>query len=32
LEDKLERQFEADLEQVKELGGVVNRRMLKEAY
>ena len=37
LEDKLERQFEADLEQVKELGGVVggsgNRRMLsyKEA-
>ena len=32
LEDKLERQFEADLEQVKELGGVVggsgNRRML----
>ena len=31
LEDKLERQFEADLEQVKELGGVVggsgNRRM-----
>ena len=32
LEDKLERQFEVDLEQVKELGGVVNRRMLKEAY
>ena len=32
LEDKLERQFEADLEQVKALGGVVNRRMLKEAY
>ena len=32
LEDKLERQFEADLEQVKELGGVINRRMLKEAY
>ena len=32
LEDKLERQFEADLEQVKERGGVVNRRMLKEAY
>jgi len=32
LEDKLERQFEADFEQVKALGGVVNRRMLKEAY
>jgi len=29
LEDKLEKQFEADLEQVRELGLVGNRRMLQ---
>jgi hypothetical protein len=29
LEDKLEKQFEADLEQVQELGLVGNRRMLR---